>query len=244
MSCRGKKRAYAPMLAALLLCVLYILFCSCSIKREDSERVRAAMRDLPVIDDESAAAPIRYPLTLTSKHMEENGCPVNYPYICDSGMSLLNMNVNKAFVEFAEECEPNGGSIDYDIEFNRYGLLSVNMIYMSDAGELMYNSLADFDCDTGKRVRLSDCFGTGSHPFEKLSEMVEKYMEANNLTLIANLPEIDDTTMFSFRSGGIDLMFREYELCTYDAGAVSIRIHASSVSSLISSDGLLNRLSE
>ena len=60
--------------------------------------------------------------------------------------------------------------------------------------------------------------------------------------MIGGEPVIDDSTLFLFAYDGLFLVFREYELFSYDAGAPRIKIRLASIAENIAADGLLNRL--
>ena len=147
-----------------------------------------------------------------------------------------------AFEEFRSSCGVQGGKIEYSLEFNRYGLLSLLMTCLSEDGKPLFYETANFNTDTGLRVSLTECFGAGADPGERLNELVAAYAEANDMTYISSGPNVTDSTQFLFTFGGLTLVFREYELFTPDAGTTRIKVRCAEVQDLLAADGLLNRL--
>ncbi|MBO4848884.1 MAG: hypothetical protein J5586_07010 [Clostridia bacterium] len=185
---------------------------------------------------------VRYALPLISKTAQTNGCTVQYPYICSAGMDLLNINMHSVFMEIADEMEVSGGRIGYSAEFNKYGLLSFLVTYFSDDGAVLGADTANFDCDTGKRVFISDCFGPGaSEAPAVLREIAARVADINGYNVISDIPEVTDASPFLFTFGGLYLVYREYEL-TSDPGVLRIKVRCDEVASLISDDGLLARV--
>ena len=232
-----RKTAY---LIALLM--LLSVFFGCAA--DEPEQPRPVRPYEPSINgDIEQQAIVRYPLTIITKRSYENECEMLYPFIVTGGMDTLNISVYTAFADFRAECGAKGGRIEYSTEFNRYGLLSLLMTCTSGNGKLLFSETANFNTDTGLRVRLSDCFGASSTGYrDKLSEAVRRYAEANSLTFISEEPAFDDSTQFLFTFGGLDLVFREYEVFTAEAGSPRIRVRCAEAAEVIGSDGLLNRV--
>ncbi|MBR0135015.1 MAG: DUF3298 domain-containing protein [Clostridia bacterium] len=240
---KNKLCAKAVSAALALLALLFAVFPACSIKTaSETAPRRPTIRGTEIIDDEPSRHVIRHSLVIISKHVDENGCSLLYPYVCNNGMTLLNINIRAAFTEFADECEAAEGEISYVTEFNRFGLLSIMMTY-SVSGRTICFDTANFDADTGKRVRLSDCFGSTSADYRaKLAEIVLRTADSEGYTLIAEQPPVNDDTMFVFTFGGLYLVYPEYELFTHEAGAPRIKIGCRAMTNYTSPDGLMNRL--
>ena len=237
MRLRGK---IALALAGILMLAA---LSGCSVRKPSTGRAPINPRGDELYDQEYTAEAVRTPLTIMSKTAHESGVTVNYPFICDDNMALLNRAILEAFYDFAADSESPGAIVEYTTEFNRLGLLSFTLYCVTGEGRTVSFDTASFDSDTGRRVYLSDCFGSGSADHvQKLDEIVCRSIEANGYTLIAQGPHIDDSTLFLFTFGGIYIMFREYELLTYDAGAPRIKITLGALSGSIAQDGLLNRL--
>lgn len=238
-SLRGK---FALMIAALLL--LSAAFGGCSLKKKSGDRQPINPRGEGVDEAGSSVAAIRDPFELTAKTLNTESCIIRYPYVLNDHTTLLNISIEKAFTDFAQECELSGSRITYSVEFNRFGLFSVIMTCSITGGKELVSRTANFDSDTGTRVYLSDCFGKGSESYGTgLEDIVRRYAESSGETVLAELPEISDDTDFLFASDGIYLLFREYELFTFDAGAPRIKITLGALADCIQPDGLLNRLS-
>lgn len=236
---RGK---IAFILAALLL--FSAALGGCSLKKKSGDRQPMNPRGDGVAEEGSSVTAIREPFKLTAKTMSAEGCIAQYPYVLDEHTVLLNMSIEKAFRDFAGDCESQGGRITYSVEFNRFGLLSVLMTCTIPGGKELYSRAANFDSDTGRQVFLSDCFGSGEAGHaSRLEELVAGSVDSSGSTLLAVQPPISDDTDFIFAPDGICLLFREYELFTYDAGAPRISITLDELADCIQPDGLLNRLS-
>ncbi|MBO4562055.1 MAG: DUF3298 domain-containing protein [Clostridia bacterium] len=203
-------------------------------------------RPVYYVEPEDLAAPqsiVRHSLPIMAKSASINGCTVQYPYICSAGMDALNITMHSVFMEFADEFEVNGGKLGYSVEFNRYGLLSFLVTYRSESGQLICSDAANFDCDTGRRVFVSDCFGEGAGSYSaSLRAIVERNVAVNGYTVISGIPDITDESPFLFTFGGLILLYREYEICSADAGELQIRIRYDSVSEHVTGSGLLNRV--
>ena len=185
----------------------------------------------------------RRPLTIVTKSLMQGDCRVKYPYVCDEGMDLLNISLHSFFMEFAADCEAVGGVVDYTVEFNNYGLLSLMLTCKAPGDSVWLTRTANFDCDTGEPVTLSDCFGTDCADYSaRLGDVVARSMELNDYTPIGAGPEFNDSTQFLFTYGGILLVYREYEAFSYDAGAPRIKVKISNVMDLLQPDALLNRI--
>lgn len=244
---RGRKTAYGrrflPRRAVLLLLAFVLCLIPACAGENAPEIPRPPRPHEAAQDDYDQQAIVRYPLTTVTKRSFENDCVMLYPYVVTPGMNTLNISIYTAFTDFRAECEAQGGRIGWTTEFNRYGLLSLLMTYTSEAGDLLFTETANFNTDTGLRVRLSDCFGAGGAGYrERLGEIVRGYAETNGLTVISKEPSFDDSTQFLFTFGGLNLLFREYELFTADAGSPRIRVKCSEVTDVTGSDGLLNRV--
>ncbi|MBR6108162.1 MAG: DUF3298 domain-containing protein [Clostridia bacterium] len=227
-------------LTALLFLIPALL--GCSVKKSDASRLPRPPREINLDPGESTGEPLRHPLVIITKRMQVNGCLVSYPFVCDDNTTILNRSIESAFTEFAAYCESPGCTVSYTVEFNRYGLLSLLLSCVTGDGRTVLTDAANFDADSGLRVYLSDCFGEGSDYAEKLRDIVLKTVENRGYTLLASEPAIGDGTLFLFTFGGIYVMFREYELCTYEAGEPRIKITLGALASCTSQDGLLNRL--
>lgn len=185
---------------------------------------------------------VRQSLTIIPKRADMSGCGVTYPYVCNSNMEILNISIHSAYASFAQYCETPGGEIGYSVEFNRYGLLSV-LMECTFEGRVIFTDTANFDTDTGKRVYLSDCFGSTDTDYRvRLRDILARSVEQNEYTLLGQEPSMDDSTLFLFTYGGIYLVFREYEIFTSDAGEPRIMVKISSVMDHLAPDGLLNRV--
>ncbi len=246
MSGSRRKTAYAllaALTAALIaaLAVLPALLCGCSVAATQTSPP-AHFRDKEFDFDHEPQAIVRHPLSVITKLAEVKNCVILYPYVLDSGMGTLNLSVFTAFEEFRSSCGVQGGKIEYSLEFNRYGLLSLLMTCLSEDGKPLFYETANFNTDTGLRVSLTECFGAGADPGERLNELVAAYAEANDMTYISSGPNVTDSTQFLFTFGGLTLVFREYELFTPDAGTTRIKVRCAEVQDLLAADGLLNRL--
>ena len=185
---------------------------------------------------------IRQSLTVVAKKADMSGCRVTYPYVCNANMDLLNLSIHTVFAEFAEYCETPGAEIGYTVEFNRFGLLSF-LLTCTSGGRTIASDAANFNCDTGERVYLSDCFGSTETDYTvRLRDVLARSVEQNGYTYLGQEPAMDDSTLFLFTYGGIYLVFREYELFSSDAGTVKVMVKISSVMDHLAPDGLLNRV--
>ena len=235
---RGKT---ALFLAALLL--LSAALGSCSVKKKDASRTPSNPMDYMFDEPDHSVTGVRTPLTLMQKTAAEHGRTVNYPFVCDEDMPLLNKSIQSVFMDFAEECEATGVTVSYSAEFNRFGLLSFLLQCRTADGRTIAVDTANFDCDTGRRVFLSDCFGTGSTDYpQRLEELVLHSIETGGGTLLAEGPDITDSTPFLFTFGGMYIVFREYELLSFDAGSPRIKVSVGQLTGYIAQDGLMNRL--
>ena len=236
------RRIRGKIALAAALVLLIGAFCGCYVRKSGDSRTPTSPRGYELDIEGSAREPIRSPLVLITKRMQVNGCTVFYPFVCDENTTILNRSIESAFDGFASYCESPGCTVSYSVEFNRYGLLSLLMTCSAPGGRTVLTDAANFDSDSGMRVYLSDCFIEGSDYSEKLGEIVLKTVENRGYTLLASEPAIGDGTLFLFTFGGIYVMFREYELCTYEAGAPRIKAPLSALAGCFSQDGLLNRL--
>lgn len=234
------KTAYG---AAALILALALAFCACAPGQEASRPETGPMHGPELFPDEFSQGIVRNSLTIITRRATIEGCRVSYPYVCNSNMELLNISIHSAVAEFAADCETEGAAVSCTVEFNRYGLLSVFAVCELSDGRVINSDTLNFDCDTGRRVCLSDCFGSSDTDcFGKLTKLLAKSIEDSGYTVIGGEPVIDDSTLFLFAYDGLFLVFREYELFSYDAGAPRIKIRLASIAENIAADGLLNRL--
>jgi hypothetical protein len=234
------KTAYG---AAALILALALAFCACAPGSSSGGIATGPMHGPELVPNEYSQAIIRNSLTIVSRKAEMDGCRVKYPYVCNANMELLNISIHSAVTEFVADCETEGASIECTVEFNRYGLLSLLAVCTLPNGKTVNTDAMNFDCDTGRRVCLSDCFGSSDTDcFGKLTKLLAKSIEDSGYTVIGGEPVIDDSTLFLFAYDGLFLVFREYELFSYDAGAPRIKIRLASIAENIAADGLLNRL--
>ncbi len=230
--------AFLLVLAAALLTV----FSGCAIERPEKPPSRP---DRAVIPDSSDLTQdiVRYPLTIARRALSRGSCVINYPYVCNDNMYLLNLSIRSAFADFAEECEADNGSVDFKVVFNRYGLLSVKLSYSTPDGVVVNTSAVNFDSDSGRLVDLKDCFGsTGADYLSMLGDSVAGFVEQNGLTVIGEIPPVTDETDFIFTFEGLSLLYREYEIVTPDSDPPVIRIRYKTIKDFVAKDGLLNRM--
>ena len=198
----------------------------------------------PLIDmGELSQRVTRVPVTIMTKSLMHGSCRVKYPFVCDTEMDLINLSLNSFFMEFAADCEARGGTVDFKTEFNNYGLLSFMLFYRTPDGQILYERTANFDCDSGELLSLSDCFGVGSEVYStRLKDIVARSVEQNGYTPLGEGPVFDDSTQFLFTYGGIYLVYREYEAFSFDAGSPRIKVKISSVMDLLAPDALITRV--
>ena len=227
-----------------MLAAVFIAVCSgCAIDSNTSSPGGQPSRPILAEEIDLKQASVRYPLTIYTRTLTHGGNTVNYPYVTNDDMSLLNLSIRSVFTEFAASCEAKGGTVDFLVEFNRYGLLSFKLTFTAANGSLLAVDTANFDCDSGSEVKLGACFGSsGSDRFTRLSEMVAQYVEKNELSVIGRIPPVTNETRFYFAYDGIVLFYREYEIVTPDSDPPMIGIKLSTVKDLVAKDGLLNRL--
>ncbi|MCR5809746.1 MAG: RsiV family protein [Clostridiales bacterium] len=233
----AKKTAYI-LLAALMLASM--LLCGCV-----KEKKKGAQGGKPVRLAEQTEEPMprtKNPLTVTTRVTEESGCLMRYPYVTNAGMSVLNLSLISAFSEFTANCELENAEISYTVEFNKLGVLSLMLFCTSGDGRVLYEDTANFDCFTGLRVYLPDLFAQDANYKDRLSLLVTKEIEARGLTTISDLPPMDESRPFLFTHGGIYVVYREYELCTHDAGTVKLLVRKSLISDLADPEGPITRL--
>lgn len=236
-------RRIAAKIAYFAAALVMLFTAGCKIADKPDVHIRVPKRSPEPIIEIDPQASVRHSLSIITKLVVQNGCRIHFPYVCNPDMDLLNMALQSAFTEFASECEAEGGEVDYTIEFNRFGLLSFILNYVSDDGSLLYTDTANYDTDTGKRVSLFECFGTGKDdPTDRLNELVGRRIAEKGYTVLGEVPSVSDDTLFVFAFGGLDICFRPYEAFSYDAGSPRLRISIYETSGYIADDGLLNRL--
>lgn len=231
--------------AYVLSLLLVLLFTGCAIDGNTESAVRLPSHGVTIEEGPGfTQAIIRNPLAIAARYVEQNGCTIRYPIVCNADMELLNLSIRTVFSDFAAENGVKGGTVDFSIEFNNYGLVSFLMTSFDRDGGAFFVDAASFNSDNGRRVRLSDCFGSIETDYtSRLRDIVTRYIEANKLTLVSEIPPINDDSLFLFTYDGLFLVYREYELATYDAGMPRIRVKLSNVMDLLAHDGLLNRVS-
>jgi hypothetical protein len=234
----GRKTAYL----ALLLALITLLSGCIAYEEREKPSFNSPHSGLEIPSAPEEPDVIRLSLTVVAKKAEMSECKVTYPYVCNANMDLLNLSIHTVFAEFAADCETPGAEVNYTLEFNRYGLLSF-MLTCTSNGKVINEDAANFDSDTGKRVRLSDCFGSTETDYTvRLRDILARSIEQNGYTILGQEPSMDDSTLFLFTYGGIYLVFREYELFSSDAGSPRIKVKISAVMDHLAPDGLLNRV--
>ena len=82
----------------------------------------------------------------------------------------MNLSIKTAFSDFAADCGVGDGTVSYNVEFNRAGLLSFTVQLTGQGGIVLFSDTASFNCDTGRRVYLDDSFrGVAPITFEDLA---------------------------------------------------------------------------
>ena len=241
MKVRGGK--IVPLL--LLMLVLCMAFSGCLLITEPESAAPSRPRGYFIDEDPIRQSTARDPLTVLTRSMTVGGCSVNYPFVASDSMDLLNLSIKTAFSDFAADCGVSDGTVSYNVEFNRSGLLSFTVQLTGQGGIVLFSDTASFNCDTGRRVYLDDCFGASYTDYpSRLSGLVTRFVEERGLTVVGSIPRIKDSTPFVFTNDGLALVFREYELCTHDGGAPRVPVPLSAVQDLVEADGLLNRIKE
>ncbi|MBR3383313.1 MAG: hypothetical protein IKG85_09810 [Clostridia bacterium] len=227
---------------------LFILLCSffgCAVTEDGDDTKPSRKHDvLPIASasSEPTASPQRTPLMLISKSTTVDGCTVNYPFVCDSELELLNVAILAAFSELASYCESPGSSITYTTQFNRNGLLSFLLTCSSADGRELAVDAANFDCISCRRVFLSACFGSSPDYAAKLSELVSREVAAAGASVLSSPPPMDDSRPFYFTFGGLCLVYRDLELTSRDPAVLRVSAPLEELAGVIAPDGLLNRL--
>ncbi len=229
------KTAYITLLA---LCLLLV---GCRIETKPGARPVHGDRDEQVLDDAVPKEPVREPVLILSRSIAVNGCTVSYPHVYDANMNLLNTAIFSAFSELAGQCSASS-QLTYTTNFNSLGLLSFTLVCKSAEGKTLLIDTANFDVDTGRRIKLSECFGSSTEYAGRLGDIVRRFVETGDHTPIGDIPPVDDDRLFVFTRGGLFLIYREYELCTFDSGVMRIRVSLGAVNGCIAGDGLLNRM--
>ena len=76
------------------------------------------------------------------------------------------------------------------------------------------------DLKTGKSCKLSDFFTLEDNSWKGLlPDIVTELAEQKQLTLLCEVPPVGDDQPFYIEDGNIVLLYRPYEITTYDAGA-------------------------
>lgn len=250
--CGSKKTLYCKFRRAVLsagLCFLSALIASgCSITADSvSEPSPSPALDIEIdfTPDPLTTAGRRTPLTVASRELSQDGRQVSYPFVCDSGMELLNISIKQAFIDYADELtsEALEGRIDYRTEYNNRGLLSFTMTVRGGDGEVRSVSAASFDCDTGSRIYISDCFGSGNESYRfALADRVTDKLKAQGHEVLSYLPPVDDGRLFFFNDNGLMLIYRKYEVCGAEADSPRVLLRFSEISSYLNRDALLLRM--
>lgn len=226
----------------LTLLLIAVSACGCLLSGSTDTGGTRPSHGQMINSGELSQSILRRPLSIIPKTLMRGECRVKYPYVCDSGMDLLNISLHSTLMEFASDCGEVAGTVDFVCEFNNYGLLSFTLNFMSADGSDTESRTVNFNCDTGEPVCLSDCFGAGVDYAPRLGEIVSASMEENGYTAIGMGPRFDDSAQFLFTYGGIFLVYREYEAFSFDAGAPRIKVRLSGVSDILTQDALLNRI--
>lgn len=226
-----------------VLVLVMTVFSGCLLENDQPKTRPDKSRGLLINDDPISQGTARLPLTVVSREFTRSGSTVSCPYVASEDMDLLNLSIQSAFFDFADRLNVEGGRVGYSVEFNRSGLLSFIITLTSPRGGLLYVDTVNFDCDTGHRVFLDECFGRQTAEYApRLTEIVTRYAAENGLTVLGEVPDVKNNSAFIFTSYGVCLIYREYELCTYDGGTPRIPVTFIAVKDLITSKGLLNRL--
>lgn len=229
-------------IAYLLLIAVVLTTLGCAVENGPGTRFRVPKVSPEPIIDLGPQAIVRHSLSMIPKVITLNGCQVRFPYVCNPDMDRLNLSIQSTFMDFANASEVDGGEVGYTVEFNRYGLLSFIMTYTTADGDILFIDAADFDSDTGLRVKLPECFGSDTDFAPRVNELIEKRIGESGLTLLGRTPTVGEDTLFVFTFSGIELLYRPYEAFSYDAGTARIPITMYETSGVTAPDGLLNRL--
>lgn len=240
---RARTKTALRALASALILALLLSLCACSPKHDDARPDTGPMHGPELFPEEFSQGIVRNSLTIVTRKTEIDGTKVSCPYVCNSDMELLNVSIRSEIAAFIADSEAENASVTCTVEFNRCGLLSLLAVCELPDGRVVNTDTLNFDCDTGMRIALGDCFGsTDSDYVSDIEGILSRWIDSNGYTVIGSGPVIDDSTLFLFAYDGLWLVFREYELLSYDAGSPRVKVRLVNVSGHIAPDGLLNRL--
>lgn len=239
----GRRSKAEYLLAALALLALLLPLSGCVISPDPRPNIyvnaRSSVREnMPVY-----RGAINEPLLLETRYFTQCGCRVSYPYALGPAAEILNSTIRASFEDFVSEYGVEGGSVSCSVDYNRYGLLSLKLILAAPDDRVLFIDTANFNCDSGSRVRLEDCFGSSYTDYTSvLRGIVDRYVEQHGLSVVFSAPPIRNSSAFVFTAGGIKLIYREYELCTSEAGIFTVPASLAELSDCIAPNGLLTRL--
>ncbi len=239
-----QKRVYVlKRMIGIVLAVCAVIPCGCTGSEEpaDDGPIHNIAVDISPVPVQHSGE--RNPLVLMRlKGASDSGCTYEYPYVCNTGMALLNISIKQELMELAEGYD-DGCIISYTVLYNHSGLLSLMAeVTRMDKTVVVDSVPLNFDADSGLAVTVADCFGSGGETWRyTLPDLITDGAEAMNYTVISYMPPVNDRQLFYFHSGGIVFYYRMYELCTADAGCPSIGFSAYQLREFINSDGLLMR---
>ncbi len=239
------------MLFVLLLIVSMLLGCITHDPDAAGGDETTVLADPPVdfTPGPLTSAGRRTPLPLSERSEIIDGVEVSFPHACCDGMELLNIAVCTAITDFALRCVEEAGEasalcgIRYEVEYNDRGLLSLKAWAEDAVGGILSLDAFNFDCDTGRRICLSDCFGSldGSYRFALGDRAAEK-LRAQGHQVISFVPPVDDSSLFCITFDGLTLLYRKYELCGAEAGYPEAHFEFNELARYFTEDAIVRRM--
>ncbi len=229
------------LLWALLCVLLCACVCGCAIAPEDGGpaivQPAASPEPTPAQTAETGGAP----LSITRDVRALGDGYVVYPRVVSGGAAdVINAGIYDAVAVCAKTLNAPVFT-SYRIEYNGDGIFSV-LMYINDfnTDQLLALVPLNFYAATGDSMYINDCFDDSASWRAALAYMVQEQATASGYTLLGDVLPISDEQGFYFTGGYIVLVYRLYEIATYDAGMPEIYISISLLKSYIAENGPLD----
>lgn len=175
------------------------------------EEVELTVRPSPT----ATAAPMSTPAADTAATIQDELFTLQS--VAEIG-SVIRMQIPRALVK--EGISPTAEYVVH-VTYSSKALLScVVEVIGADGGTENALVPVTVDLKTGERCKLSDFFTKKDTGWKGLlPDLVTDQAQKMNLTLLCEVPPVGDDQPFYIENGNIVLLYRPYEIATYEAGA-------------------------
>lgn len=228
----------------MIAAVLMLFACSATLEQggtavvEPGQTEQTQQPQMSTADTDSAT-----PLLISRDVKGYKDGYIVYPRVIGTAAESINASIYNEVTKRANE-QSRPIFTDYRIEYNSDGIFSV-LIYVWDfsTDELLFIVPLTYNARTGKKQEIIDMLDAENDRWRRLiPQMITIQAQSRGIMLLNDLLPISDTQEFYITDEYLVLVYRVYEIATYDAGSPVFPIQISALKEYISQSSPLNCL--